>query len=74
MTREALLARVGALSWVMGRGRNTSAIEIFRRSGDRLHRPMQDVVERAGDKRKFRLLAEAIDPKAVDARYRHGRF
>jgi len=26
---------------------------------------MQDVVERAGDKREFRKLAEAIDPKAV---------
>lgn len=44
---------------------NTAAIEIFRRSGIAFIGPMQDVVERAGDKRKFRLLAQAIDPGAV---------
>jgi acetyl/propionyl-CoA carboxylase alpha subunit len=44
---------------------NTAAIEIFRRSAIAFIGPMQDVVERAGDKRKFRLLAQAIDPEAV---------
>lgn len=44
---------------------NTAAIEIFRRSGIAFIGPMQDVVERAGDKRKFRLLAQAIDKDAV---------
>jgi len=44
---------------------NTAAIELFRRQGIAFIGPMQDVVERAGDKRKFRLLAEAIDPKRV---------
>ncbi len=44
---------------------NTGAIETFRRSGIVFAGPMQDVVEQAGDKRKFRGLAEAIDPKAV---------
>jgi len=44
---------------------NTAAIEVFRRNGLAFIGPMQDVVERAGDKRKFRILAESIDPKAV---------
>lgn len=44
---------------------NTAAIEVFRRNGIVFMGPMQDVVERAGDKRKFRLLAEQIDPGAV---------
>lgn len=44
---------------------NTQAIEIFRRSGIVFVGPSQDVVERAGDKRKFRILSEAIDPHSV---------
>lgn len=44
---------------------NTQAIEVFRRSGIVFIGPMQDVVERAGDKRKFRLLAQGIDPACV---------
>lgn len=44
---------------------NTQAIEVFRRSGIVFIGPMQDVVERAGDKRKFRLLAQGIDPNCV---------
>ncbi len=44
---------------------NTAAIGHFRRHGIVFVGPMQDVVERAGDKRKFRLLAQSIDPDAV---------
>ncbi|HSC87810.1 MAG TPA: biotin carboxylase N-terminal domain-containing protein [Polyangiaceae bacterium] len=44
---------------------NTAAIEHFRKAGIVFVGPMQDVVERAGDKRKFRLLAQSIDPQAV---------
>lgn len=44
---------------------NTAAIQTFRRSGIIFIGPMQDVVEKAGDKRKFRALAEEIDEKAV---------
>ena len=62
---EALLARSALYPGYGPLAENTNAIEIFRRSGIVFIGPMQDVVERAGDKRKFRLLAEAIDPKAV---------
>jgi len=44
---------------------NTAAIEHFRKAGIVFVGPMQDVVERAGDKRKFRLLAQSIDQDAV---------
>jgi acetyl/propionyl-CoA carboxylase alpha subunit len=44
---------------------NTAAIEHFRHEGIVFVGPMQDVVERAGDKRKFRLLAQSIDEHAV---------
>ncbi|MDB4977650.1 MAG: hypothetical protein JWN48_5991, partial [Myxococcaceae bacterium] len=44
---------------------STAAIEHFRRNGIVFIGPMQDVVERAGDKRKFRLLAQSIDEEAV---------
>ncbi len=44
---------------------NTAAIELFRRNGIAFIGPMQDVVERAGDKRKFRLIAQALDEKRV---------
>lgn len=57
--RSALYPGYGPLA------ENTAAIEHFRKSGIAFVGPMQDVVERAGDKRKFRLLAESIDPKAV---------
>ncbi len=44
---------------------NTAAIELFRRNQIAFIGPMQDVVERAGDKRKFRLIAQSIDEKRV---------
>ncbi len=44
---------------------STAAIKFFRTSGITFIGPMQDVVERAGDKREFRKLAESIDPGAV---------
>lgn len=44
---------------------NAGAIAHFRRSGIVFIGPMQDVVEQAGDKRKFRLLARAIDERSI---------
>ncbi len=44
---------------------STTAIKFFRTSGIAFIGPMQDVVERAGDKREFRKLAQSIDPGAV---------
>jgi acetyl/propionyl-CoA carboxylase alpha subunit len=44
---------------------NTVAIQHFRRSGLAFVGPAQDSVEQAGDKRKFRALAESIDPRSV---------
>lgn len=44
---------------------NTAAIQVFRTGGVVFIGPMQDVVDRAGDKREFRKLAQAIDPEAV---------
>lgn len=44
---------------------NAAAISHFRRSGIVFVGPMQDVVERAGDKRQFRALVEALAPEAV---------
>jgi len=44
---------------------NAAAIQHFRQSGLTFIGPMQDVVERVGDKRKFRLLAQTIDPQSV---------
>lgn len=44
---------------------STAANGVFRRNGITFIGPMQDVVERAGDKRKFRLMAQRIDPNAV---------
>lgn len=61
-------ARLGQSAIYPGYGplaENTAAIEVFRRSGIAFVGPMQDVVEMAGDKRKFRLIAESIDPNAV---------
>ena len=59
LARSALYPGYGPLA------ENTGAIETFRRSGIAFVGPTQDVVEQAGDKRKFRALAEAIDPEAV---------
>ena len=65
---EEMTTRLGESALYPGYGplaENTAAIEIFRRSGIAFIGPMQDVVERAGDKRKFRLLAQSIDEKRV---------
>jgi acetyl/propionyl-CoA carboxylase alpha subunit len=59
LARSALYPGYGPLA------ESTVAIEHFRRSGIVFVGPMQDVVERAGDKRKFRLLAQSIDAEAV---------
>jgi len=59
LARSAIYPGYGPLA------ENTGAIEHFRRNGIAFIGPMQDVVERAGDKRKFRALAESIDPKSV---------
>jgi acetyl/propionyl-CoA carboxylase alpha subunit len=59
LARSALYPGYGPLA------ENTAAIEHFRHSGIVFVGPMQDVVERAGDKRQFRLLAQAIDEHAV---------
>ncbi|MGH1347984.1 MAG: biotin carboxylase N-terminal domain-containing protein [Nannocystales bacterium] len=59
LSRSALYPGYGPLA------ENTAAIECFRNSGIVFIGPMQDVVERAGDKREFRKLAQAIDAKAV---------
>lgn len=59
LARSALYPGYGPLA------ENTAAIEHFRRHGIIFVGPMQDVVERAGDKRKFRQLAESIDAESV---------
>ena len=59
MARAAVYPGYGPLA------ENTVAIAHFRRSGMCFVGPTQDAVERAGDKRRFRSLAESIDPKAV---------
>ncbi len=59
LSRSALYPGYGPLA------ENTVAIETFQRGGIAFIGPMRDVVERAGDKREFRKLAEAIDPHAV---------
>jgi acetyl/propionyl-CoA carboxylase alpha subunit len=59
LSRSALYPGYGPLA------ENTAAIEHFRKSGIVFVGPMQDVVERAGDKRKFRLLSQSIDATAV---------
>jgi acetyl/propionyl-CoA carboxylase alpha subunit len=59
LARSAIYPGYGPLA------ESTAAIEHFRRSGIVFVGPMQDVVERAGDKRKFRLLAQSIDAEAV---------
>jgi acetyl/propionyl-CoA carboxylase alpha subunit len=59
LARSALYPGYGPLA------ESTAAIEHFRKSGIVFVGPMQDVVERAGDKRKFRLLSQSIDAGAV---------
>jgi hypothetical protein len=59
LRRSALYPGYGPLA------ENTAAIQHFRREGIVFVGPSQDVVERAGDKRKFRAIAESIDPRAV---------
>jgi len=59
LARAALYPGYGPLA------ENAAAIAHFRHEGIVFIGPMQDVVERAGDKRKFRQLAESIDPGAV---------
>ena len=59
LRRSALYPGYGPLA------ENTAAIQHFRRSGVVFVGPAQDSVERAGDKRKFRALAESIDERAV---------
>lgn len=59
LARSALYPGYGPLA------ENSAAIQLFREEGLVFVGPMQDVVERAGDKRKFRGLAQAIDPRAV---------
>ncbi|MFZ5439784.1 MAG: biotin carboxylase N-terminal domain-containing protein [Myxococcota bacterium] len=59
LARSALYPGYGPLA------ENSAAIQVFREEGIVFIGPMQDVVERAGDKRKFRQLAQAIDPTAV---------
>ncbi|AKU99160.1 Methylcrotonyl-CoA carboxylase biotin-containing subunit [Labilithrix luteola] len=44
---------------------NASAIRHFRQHGLVFVGPMQDVVERAGDKRTFRSMVQRLDPSAV---------
>ncbi len=62
---DAVLARSALYPGYGPLAENGAAIQHFRRAGIAFVGPMQDVVERAGDKRKFRALAEAQDPAAV---------
>ena len=59
LSRAALYPGYGPLA------ENAAAIRCFRRHGVVFAGPMQDVVEHAGDKRRFRAIVESIDPKAV---------
>ncbi|MGE0787648.1 MAG: biotin carboxylase N-terminal domain-containing protein [Sandaracinaceae bacterium] len=59
LARAALYPGYGPLA------ENAAAIRHFRRHGIAFVGPMQDVVEHAGDKRRFRALVESIDPSAV---------
>ncbi len=59
LSRAALYPGYGPLA------ENAAAIRHFRRHGIVFAGPMEDVVEHAGDKRRFRAIVESIDPKAV---------
>lgn len=62
---KARLARSAVYPGYGPLAENPTAIAVFRRSGLAFVGPMQDVVESAGDKRKFRLLAQSMNPSAV---------
>lgn len=62
---EACLAQSALYPGYGPLAENTAAIQHFRRSGIVFVGPAQDSVERAGDKRKFRALAESIDTRSV---------
>jgi acetyl/propionyl-CoA carboxylase alpha subunit len=59
LARAALYPGYGPLA------ENAAAIRHFRRMDIVFAGPMQDVVENAGDKRKFRQIAQGADPAAV---------
>lgn len=59
LSRAALYPGYGPLA------ENAAAIRHFRRNGIIFIGPMQDVVERVGDKRQFRQIAESQDPESV---------
>ena len=61
----AELARTGLYPGYGPLAENAAAIRHFRRENVVFIGPMQDVVENAGDKRKFRQMAQAFDPSAV---------
>lgn len=62
---EKELARAGIYPGYGPLAENAAAIRHFRREGLVFVGPMQDVVENAGDKRKFRRMAQTFNPKAV---------
>ncbi len=65
---EAAEAELAASALYPGYGplaENTAAIRHFRNQGIVFVGPAQDSVEQAGDKRRFRALAESIDPRSV---------
>ncbi|AUX43995.1 biotin carboxylase [Sorangium cellulosum] len=59
------LARAGLYPGYGPLAENAGAIRHFRQKNIVFIGPMQDVVESAGDKRKFRLMAQELDPSAV---------
>ncbi|WP_437287795.1 biotin carboxylase N-terminal domain-containing protein [Sorangium sp. So ce406] len=62
---EEELARAGLYPGYGPLAENAAAIRHFRQENIVFVGPMQDVVENAGDKRKFRLMAQEFDPAAV---------
>ncbi|XXT19351.1 biotin carboxylase N-terminal domain-containing protein [Sorangium sp. So ce429] len=59
------LSRAGLYPGYGPLAENAAAIRHFRQKSIVFIGPMQDVVENAGDKRKFRLMAQEFDPTAV---------
>ncbi|MFE8599009.1 ATP-binding protein [Archangium violaceum] len=64
-TWERELARAAVYPGYGPLAENASAIRHFRQNGLIFIGPMQDVVERAGDKRTFRSMVQQLDPRAV---------
>ncbi|MFK7984920.1 MAG: biotin carboxylase N-terminal domain-containing protein [Sandaracinaceae bacterium] len=62
---EAALSRAVLYPGYGPLAENAAAIRHFRRHGIVFCGPMEDVVEHAGDKRRFRAIVESIDAKAV---------